>query len=82
MAHPLRSVARAAVTGLAGGLAVAAVALLLSAVRRLGVDCAALTPTECQFEEDLARGVARLQAFAALGCALVAAGLLVAVRRR
>ena len=78
----MRSVARAAGGGLAMGLAVAAVLLLVFAVRRLGVDCAALTPTECAFETELARGIARLQAFAALGCALVAAGLTVALRRR
>jgi hypothetical protein len=41
-----------------------------------------LTPTECAFETELARSIARLQAFAALGCALVAAGLFVALRRR
>lgn len=82
MAHPMRSVARAAVGGLAMGLAAAAVVLLVFAVRRLGVDCAALTPTECQFETELARGIARLQTFGALGCALVAAGLYVAIRRR
>ncbi|MEW6433054.1 MAG: hypothetical protein AB1730_16240 [Myxococcota bacterium] len=78
----MRSVARAAAFGLSMGLAVAAVVLLAFAVQRLGVDCAALSPTECEFERELARGIARLQGFAALGCALVAAGLLLAVRRR
>jgi drug/metabolite transporter (DMT)-like permease len=81
MALPMRSVARAAVGGLAMGLGVAALMLLVFAVRRLGVDCAALTPTECAFETELAHGLARLQAFAALGCALVAAGLFLALRR-
>lgn len=82
MAHPMRSVARAAGGGLALGLSAAAVTLLVFAVLRLQVDCATLTPTECDFETQLARGVARLQALGALGCGLVAAGLFLALRRR
>jgi hypothetical protein len=81
MANPLRSVGRAAVAGLALGLGCAAVALGVLAVLRLDVDCATLSPAECDFETGLSRGVARLQASAALGCALVAGGLLVALRR-
>lgn len=81
MAHPLRSVSRAALGGLALGLGAAAFVLLTLAVLRLRVDCTTLSPTECGFETDLARGIARLQAFAALGCALVAIGLFLAVRR-
>ena len=81
MAHPVRSVWRAAVGGLALGLGVAALVLLAFAVRRLQVDCAGLSATECEFETQLARGIARLQAFAALGCALLGGGLGLAVRR-
>jgi hypothetical protein len=81
MAHPLRSVSRAALGGLALGLCAAALLLLTLAVLRLRVDCSTLSPTECGFETDLARGIARLQAFAALGCALLAGGLGLAVWR-
>ncbi|MEW5742492.1 MAG: hypothetical protein AB1938_26475 [Myxococcota bacterium] len=81
MAHPLPRLGRAAVMGLALGLGCAAVVLLVLAVQRLDVDCAALSPTECDFETQLARDIARLQAFSALGCALVGAGLVVALRR-
>ncbi|GMU61813.1 MAG: hypothetical protein AMXMBFR34_35760 [Myxococcaceae bacterium] len=75
MAHPLRSVGRAALFGLAMGLTCAAVVLLVFAWQRLTVDCAGLSPAECDLEKDLARSIARLQAFAALGCVLISAGL-------
>ena len=81
MAHPLRSVSRAALGGLALGLCARRSSSSPSPMLRLRVDCTTLSPTECGFETDLARGVARLQAFAALGCALVAAGLYLAIRR-
>jgi hypothetical protein len=64
------------------GLGAAAIVLLALAVRQLQVDCAGLSPTECDFEHQLASTIARLQAFAALGCGLVAAGVLLALRRR
>jgi hypothetical protein len=81
MAHPLRSVSRAALGGLALGLGAAAIVLVSLAVLRLRVDCSALSTTECDFETEIARSIARLQAFAAVGCALVAGGLGVAIWR-
>ncbi|MBE2253160.1 MAG: hypothetical protein IAE78_26745 [Myxococcus sp.] len=73
---------RAVAFGLLGGLAVAAVVLAALAVLRLQVDCAALSAEECAFERSLASSIARLQAFAAAGCAAVAGGGLVLLRRR
>ncbi len=76
-----RSLGRAALLGLGGGLALGAVALLASAVLRLSVDCTGLGTEECTFEREMAQGVARLQTFASLGLALLAAGVFLLVRR-
>jgi hypothetical protein len=68
--------------GLIGGLAVAAVVLLTLAVLRLQVDCAARSVDECRFEKELASAIARLQMLAAVGCATVAGGGALLLRRR
>ncbi len=68
--------------GLVGALGVAAVVLLTLAVLRLQVDCAVLSAEECRFEEELASSIARLQTLAAVGCAAVAAGGGLLLRRR
>ena len=68
--------------GLVGAPGVAAVVLLTLAVLRLQLDCAALSAEECRFEKELASSIARLQTLAAVGCAAVAGGAFLLVRRR
>lgn len=75
-------VARAAVLGLAAGLALGAAALGVMAARHLQVDCAGLTAQECTFEQEVGTQMGRLQGLAALGLLLVGAGLTVAGSRR
>lgn len=82
MAHPLRSVLRAALGGLILGLVSAAFIFLWNAVGSATQDCAFPDTEECNFELANAQEIARLQSFAAIGCALVAGGLFLAVRRR
>ena len=77
-----RRLGRSAAVGLCGALAIAAVVLLVLAVLRLQIDCATLSSEECAFEKTLAGNIARLQAFAALGCAAVAGGGFLLLRRR
>jgi Mg/Co/Ni transporter MgtE len=77
-----RRLGRAAAFGLVGGLVCGAVVLLTLAVVRLQVDCTGLGPEECTFEEQLASSIARLQTLAAVGCAAVAAGGWLWLRRR
>jgi hypothetical protein len=76
-----RRLARSVAVGLCGALAVAAVVLLALALLRLRVDCAGLGPEECTFEQQLAGSIARVQGLAALGCAAVAAGGFLLLRR-
>lgn len=73
---------RSALLGLAGGLFLAAISLAGLAVARLRIDCAPLSAEECSLEHQLAGELARLQSLGALGCALVAAGLVLATRKR
>lgn len=77
-----RRLGRSALIGLCGALAIAAIVLLGLAVLRLQVDCAALSAEECSFEKTLASNIARLQAFAALGCGALAAGGFLLLKRR
>ena len=44
--------------------------------------CAFPGTQECTFELSNAREVSKLQTFAAVGCALIASGLYLAIRRR
>lgn len=74
----LRSVAM----GLIGALGLGAVVLLVLAVLRLQVDCAPLSAEECTFEKALAASIARLQTAAAVGCAALAGGGALLLRRR
>ena len=46
------------------------------------MDCQYPGTEQCTFEQATGEGVARLQAFAALGCALVSGGLLLLYRRQ
>lgn len=82
MAAPPRSLARAALGGLAAGLLLAAVALGVLSLQRARAGCEAPGTEECTFELQTARELARLQALGALGCALVGAGLALTARRR
>lgn len=68
--------------GLVAALAIAAVVLLVLAVVRLNVDCSGMGAEECNFEKALASGIARLQTFAAVGCATIAGGGFLLLRRR
>ncbi len=83
-------VARAALLGLAGGLALGAVALGSSALgnlRTAGAPCPApaapaRSAQECALDAELGAQLGRLQGLGALGLGLVAAGLGVALGRR
>jgi hypothetical protein len=77
-----RRLGRAAAMGLLGGLLTGAVVLLALAVMRLQVDCSGLGAEECTFEQQLAASVARLQTLAAVGCAALATGGWLWLRRR
>ncbi len=81
MARPFRPVARAALAGLAAGLFLASGALLVMVLERARAPCEAPGTEQCVFEQQTAAEVSRLQSLAALGCALVGAGLAVAARR-
>ena len=82
MAHPLRSVARAALGGLVLGLIGSSLVLLFSALSNLMYECPFPGTEECNFELNNAQEVSRLQSFAAIGCALIGGGLALALRRR
>jgi hypothetical protein len=82
MAAPPRSFARAALGGLAAGLLLAAMALGGLSLQRATQACEAPGTEECTFELQTAREIARLQALAALGCALLGGGLALTARRR
>lgn len=75
------SVGRAASVGLAAGLGLGAVALLISGLLALQVDCTALGAQECTFEQQLKGDIARTQAIEALGLAFVSVGLFMFARR-
>lgn len=70
-----RSLGRAALLGLAGGLGLAALTLLGLSIARLRFDCTGLGSQECTFEQQIANDVARSQSLGALGLALVASGI-------
>ena len=82
MAHPLPAVARAALLGLTLGLTFASFALVYAAFMQLNHVCEFPDTEECAFELSTASDLAQLQSFAALGCALVAGGMFLLLRRR
>ena len=81
MAHPLRSVLRAAVGGLVLGLFGASLVLLFAAVGNARHECEFPDTEECNFELQEAHEIGRLQAFAAIGCSLISGGIYLAARR-
>lgn len=72
---------RAAVVGLFAGFVGAALVLGFSAYGNLGFVCEFPDTEECMLELTAHEGIARIQLYAALGMALVAAGLFLALRR-
>lgn len=82
MAAPLRSITRAALAGLVLGLVGAAIIFVVNAVNNTTRDCAFPGTEECDFETAEAQEIARLQSYAAIGCALVAGGLFLTIRKR
>jgi hypothetical protein len=82
MASPLRNVTRAAFVGLILGLVGAAIIFVANAVTNATRDCAFPGTEECDFELAEAQEISRLQSYAAIGCALVAGGLFLTIRRR
>ena len=82
MAHPLRSVSRAALAGLVLGLLGAAMIFASSAWTHATTDCSFPDTEECNFELTNAQEVSRLQSFAAIGCVLIGGGLYLALRRK
>ena len=82
MAHPLHSVLRAILGGLTLGALAAAIVFAAAAWNNSHRDCEFPGTEQCTFERSTALGVARLQAFAAIGCALIAGGLYLGYRRQ
>ena len=82
MAHPLRSVTRAALAGLVLGLFGAAMIFVVSAWNSANKDCSFPDTEECNFELQNAQEICRLQSFAAVGCALIGGGLYLVMRRK
>ena len=82
MAPPLRSVLRATLGGLTLGLIAAALVFAVASWNNAHQDCEYPGTEQCTFERSTAQGVARLQAYAAVGCALLAGGLSLGSRRR
>jgi hypothetical protein len=82
MAPPSSSLGRAVILGLILGLSGAAIVFVVNAVINTTRDCAFPGTEECDFETTEATQIAKLQSFAAIGCALVAGGLFMANRRR
>lgn len=82
MAQPLRSITQAALVGLVLGLVGAALIFVGNAVYSATRDCTFPDTEECNFELTRFQEVGRLQAFAAIGCAFLAGGLYLVVRRR
>lgn len=81
MATPPRSFSRAAFAGLALGLFGAALVFLWSSWVSSQKECEFEGTEECLFEIATNLEIARLQGFAAIGCALVSGGLYLAARR-
>ena len=82
MAAQLRSLTRAVLVGLILGLVAEAIVFVVNAVQNTTQDCAFPGTEECDFEVAEAQEIARLQSYAAIGCALVAGGLFLTMRRR
>jgi hypothetical protein len=81
MAHPARSVVRAVQGGLVLGLFGASLIFLWGCWQNAHKDCEFPGTEECMFELTTAQEIARLQAFAAIGCATLAAGGYLLLRR-
>jgi len=74
MAHPLPSIGRAVLLGLVLGLSAAAFIFAFTAWNQLHVVCDFPETEECTQQLTTASEVARLESYASLGAALVAAG--------
>ena len=81
MASSRSSVARAALGGLLLGLLGATLLCAFGAWRSTLTECEFPGTEECAMELTMANDMARPQLYAAVGCALVSAGLYVALRR-
>ncbi|MFZ5438998.1 MAG: hypothetical protein ACOZQL_03265 [Myxococcota bacterium] len=81
MAHPLHSIGRTVVGSLALALVGAAVLLVVLGFGNLRRPCEFPDTAQCTFERETFAHVARLEFFSAAGCALIGAGLAVALRR-
>jgi len=81
MAHPSRSVIRAVLGGLVLGLLGASLIFLWGCWQNAHKTCEFPETEECTFEINTALEIARLQAYASIGCALLAAGGYLLVRR-
>lgn len=82
MAHPTRSVARAILGGLVLGSLGAALIFVISSWNSSHTVCEFPGTDECNLQEETDDEVARLQAFAGIGFALLSGGLFLALRRR
>ena len=82
MAHPLQSVLRAILGGLTLGALAAAIVFAVASWKSSHEDCEFPGSEQCAFELSTGEDVARLQAFAAMGCACVAGGLFLVWRRK
>ncbi len=82
MTHPVRSLSRAAIGGLVLGLVGSAFVLLYAGWTNAHRPCEFPGTAQCEMELSLGEHLARLQSYAAIGCALVAGGVFLFTRRR
>lgn len=82
MAHSLRNLTRSVAAGMALSLICSTVLLMVLAYTTAKRPCEYPESEECQFELETNAEIARLQSYAAIGCALIGTGLLVTLRRK
>jgi hypothetical protein len=78
---PAGRLLRAAGLGLSLGLGAAGCALAGWAFFTIQVDCSTLSPTECEFAQQTARTIARLQGLGSFGLVLVSFGIWIFVKK-
>ena len=77
-----RSLTRAALVGLGGGLLLGSVYLLVSALRASRLDCAGLPMDECELEQQMAVEIGRYQSLFAAALALFAVAIFLWLRAK
>lgn len=82
MSRQVGGLGRSALFGLFAGLVGSALLLSFFAWRSAHFECESPGSQECLFEEVTHADIARLQSYASIGTALIAAGLFLVIRRQ